>query len=69
MECQTCYNRGHQRAIHGHQVACKDHVGSPRTCSKYNISMINVFTLTNINTKIIESNLSKAFFSEMCPLY
>jgi len=28
--------------------------------------MINVITLTNINTKIIESNLSKIFISEVC---
>jgi len=27
--------------------------------------MINVFTLTNINTKIIESKLSKIFISEV----
>jgi len=27
--------------------------------------MINVFTLTNINTKIIEGKLSKIFISEM----
>jgi len=40
--------RGHQRG------ARKDYVGRPRACSKNNISMINVFTSTNINTKIIE---------------
>jgi len=28
--------------------------------------MINVFTLTNINTKIIESKLIKFFISEVC---
>jgi len=28
--------------------------------------MINVFTLTNTNTKIIEGKLSKIFISEMC---
>jgi len=28
--------------------------------------MINVFTLTNINTKIVEGKLSKIFISEMC---
>jgi len=28
--------------------------------------MINVFTLTNINTKIIEGKLSKIFISEVC---
>jgi len=39
------------------------HQGSPtwcpQACSENNISMINVFTLTNINTKIIEGKLSK----------
>ena len=47
-------SRGHQRGARGHQVARKDQVGRPRTCSKNNINMINVFTLTNINTKIGE---------------
>jgi len=28
--------------------------------------MINVLTLTNINTKIIEGKLSKIFVSEVC---
>jgi len=28
--------------------------------------MINVFTLTNINTKIFESKLNKIFISEVC---
>jgi len=28
--------------------------------------MINVFTLTNINTKIVEGKLSKIFMSEVC---
>jgi len=28
--------------------------------------MINAFTLMNINTKIIESKLSKIFISEVC---
>jgi len=28
--------------------------------------MINVFTLTNINTKIIKGKLSKIFISEVC---
>jgi len=28
----------------------KDHAGRPRTCSENDINMINVFTLTNINT-------------------
>jgi len=57
---------GHQRGAGGHQVARKEHVGRPRACSKNNISMINVFTLTNINTKIAESKLSKLFISEVC---
>ena len=39
-------------------VARTGRVGRLRACSKNNISMINVFTLTNINTKIIESKLS-----------
>ena len=33
---------------------------------KYNISMIHVLPLTNINTKIIKSKLSKIFISEVC---
>jgi len=49
----------------GHKVARKDQVGRPRACSKI-ISMINVLTLTNINTKIIEGKLSKIFISEVC---
>ena len=36
----------------------------PAACSKNNISM-NAFILTNINTKIIESELSKIFISEV----
>jgi len=28
--------------------------------------MINVFTLTNLNTKIIEGKLSKIYISEVC---
>ena len=48
----------------GHQVAHYDHVSRPRACSKNNISMINVFRLTNINTKIIEGKLSELFISE-----
>jgi len=60
------YTRGHQRGARGHQVARKDHVGRPRVCSKNNISMINVFTLTNIKTKIIAGKLSKTFISEVC---
>jgi len=60
------YHRGHQRVARGHKVARKDQVGRPRACSKINISMINVLTLTNINTKIIEGKLSKIFISEVC---
>jgi len=48
------YTKGHQRGACGHQVARKGHVGRPRAFSKNNISMINVFTLTNINIKLIE---------------
>jgi len=48
------------------QVTHKDHVDHPRACSKNNINMINVFTLMNINTKIIESKLSKILISEVC---
>jgi len=48
------------------QVAHKDHVGRPRACSKNNISIINVFTLMNINIKTMESKLSKIFISEVC---
>ena len=65
--CIACfYSRGHHRGAHGHQVARKEQVGRPRPCSKNNISMINIFTLTNINTKIIESKLSKIFIFEVC---
>jgi len=60
------YNTCHQRGARGHQVARKDQVGRPPACSKINISMINVLTLTNINTKIIEGKLSKIFISEVC---
>jgi len=60
------YNRGHQRGARGHQLARKDHVYRPRTCSKHNISMINVFKLTNINTEIFEDKFSKIFISEVC---
>jgi len=45
---------------------CPQAPGRPRVCSKIKISMINVFTLTNINTKIIEGKLSKIFISEVC---
>jgi len=57
--------QGHQRDARGHEIARKDHVGRPRACSKNNISMINLFTLTHINTKIIECKSSKIFISEM----
>jgi len=60
------YRRGHQRGARGRQVARKDHLGRPRVCFKNDISMINVFTLTSINTKIIEGKLSKIFVSEAC---
>ena len=60
----TAYIKGHQRGARGHQVIRKDHVSRRRACSKNNISMINVFTLTNINTKMIEGKLSKTFISE-----
>jgi len=33
----------------------------PRTCSKRNISMINVFTFTSINTKIVEINWANIY--------
>jgi len=48
------YTRGNQHGARGHQEARKDHGGSPPSCSKNNIGMINVFTSTNINTKLIE---------------
>jgi len=60
------YTRGHQRGARGHQVARKGHVHRPQACSKNNTSIINVFTLTNINIKIIEGKLSKIFISETC---
>jgi len=57
----TIYCRGHQRGARGHQAARKDHVGSPRVCSKNSISMINVFA----NTKIIEGKYKNIFISEV----
>jgi len=48
-----------------HQVARKEHVRRPRACSKNDNSMINVFTLTNIDAKIIKAKLSKIFRSEV----
>ena len=59
----------HNRHIHLHQGSptwCPRAPGRPRVCSKNNISMINVFTLTNIKTKIIAGKLSKTFISEVC---
>ena len=50
----------------GTRSPSKDHVGRPRACSKNNISMINVFTLTNINTKKIERNMSITVISKVC---
>ena len=38
---------------------------SPAACFKTNISMTNVFTSTNINTKIIEGKLSQICISEV----
>jgi len=60
------YTRGHQRGARGYQVGRKEQIGRPQACSKNNISMIIVFILRNINTKIIEGKLSKIFISEMC---
>jgi len=58
--------QGRQRGSRAYQVARKDQVGRPRACCKNNVSMVIVFTLTNINTKIIERKLSKIFISEVC---
>ena len=49
----------------GSPMWCPQAPGRPRACSKNDISMIIVFTLTNINTKIIEGKLSKIFISEV----
>jgi len=62
----TVETRVNQHGGRGHQVARKNLVGRPLACSKNNISMINVFTFTNINTKIIECKLSKIYISEVC---
>jgi len=59
------WSRSHQRGARGHQVARKDQVGRPWACSKNNINMISVFTLTNINNKIIEGKLIKIFISKV----
>jgi len=66
------YSRAHQRGARGHQVARKDHVSRPRACSKNNISMINAFTLMNINTeknwRSIEQNLYfMSSYQNSCP--
>jgi len=61
-----CVGQGQQRGVRGHQVTRKDQEGRPRACSKINISMINIFTLTNINTNISEGKLRKVFISEVC---
>ena len=53
MALSFIYIRGHQRDARGRQVARKGQVGRPRAFSKNNISMINVFTLTNINAKTV----------------
>jgi len=58
------YISGHQRGARGHHVARKDQVGRPMAYSKNNISMINVFTLTNINTKVIKVNWAKVLFQK-----
>jgi len=62
----NCQSRDHQCGVRGHQVVCKDQVG--RLCAFYknNISLMNVFTLTNINTKIVEGKSRKIFISEVC---
>ena len=60
------YISSHQRDARGHQVAHKDQVRCPQACYKNYISMINVFTITNINTKIINDKQSKIFISEVC---
>jgi len=60
------YTKGHQRGARWQRVARKDHVGRSQARSKNNISIINDFTLTNINTKITKGRLSKIFISEMC---
>jgi len=62
------YYRGHQRGARRHQVPRKNHVRRlrPQACSKNNDSMINVFTLTNTNSKIIKDKLSEIYISEVC---
>jgi len=56
------YARSHQRGVRGHRVARMDHVSCPQACPKNNISMIIVFTLRNLNTKITEGNSAKLLF-------
>jgi len=43
---QNSLDQGSPMWCRGHQVTHKNHVGHPQVCSKNNISMINVFTLT-----------------------
>jgi len=57
--------RSHQSGARGHQVARKERTVHPRVCSENNIKMINGFTLTNINSKIIKEKLSENFISEV----
>jgi len=57
--------RGHQRGARGHLVARKVHGDRPPDCSENNISVINVFTLTNINTKM-KVNRAKFLFQKLC---
>jgi len=39
---------------------------APWACSKNNDRMSNVFTLTNINSKIIKDKLNEIYISEVC---
>jgi len=48
-------------------VARKDQIGRPWAFSTNNISLINVFTLTNIDAKIVEGKLSKKCVSNQQP--
>jgi len=63
-KCRVCekssrvYGRGHQCGACGHQVA-------RGPILKITFSMINVFTLTNINTTVIENKMSKTFSWEV----
>jgi len=54
------YIMGHQRGARRHQIA-------RGPVLKITLAwMINAFTLTNINTKIIKGKLSKILVSEVC---